>query len=90
MRLGLRLAPELIATDATRSFVACRPLGVILAVMPWNCPFWQVFRFAAPALMAGNAAVLKQSCERKLNRDSGFRLIARRSSCRLGHARLYI
>ena len=55
------LAPEIVATDARKSFVAFQPLGVILAVMPWNFPFWQVFRAAAPALMAGNAMVLKHA-----------------------------
>jgi succinate-semialdehyde dehydrogenase / glutarate-semialdehyde dehydrogenase len=50
-----------IQSDASRSFVAFQPMGLLLAVMPWNFPFWQVFRFAAPALMAGNAGVLKHS-----------------------------
>ncbi len=55
------LKDEQVQTEATKSFVTYRPMGVILAVMPWNFPFWQVFRFAAPALMAGNAAVLKHA-----------------------------
>jgi succinate-semialdehyde dehydrogenase/glutarate-semialdehyde dehydrogenase len=55
------LAPETIASDASKSYVRADPLGVLLAVMPWNFPYWQVFRAAAPALMAGNVVVLKHA-----------------------------
>jgi succinate-semialdehyde dehydrogenase/glutarate-semialdehyde dehydrogenase len=74
------LSDEIIQTDAMKSFVTFQPLGIVLAVMPWNFPFWQVFRFAAPALMAGNAGVLKHSSNvcgcaiaiEKIFRDAGF------------------
>jgi succinate-semialdehyde dehydrogenase/glutarate-semialdehyde dehydrogenase len=55
------LKRETVQTGASKSFVSFQPLGVVLAVMPWNFPFWQVFRFAAPALMAGNTGVLKHA-----------------------------
>nr|WP_315224804.1 NAD-dependent succinate-semialdehyde dehydrogenase [uncultured Flavobacterium sp.] len=57
----LFLAQELVATEATKSYVTFQPMGVILAVMPWNFPFYQVIRFAAPAIMAGNTGVLKHA-----------------------------
>jgi len=55
------LADDVVQTNATRSYIAYQPIGPILAVMPWNFPFWQVFRFAAPALAAGNVALLKHA-----------------------------
>ena len=74
------LSDETIDSDASDSFISYEPLGVLLAIMPWNFPFWQVFRFAAPSIMAGNVAILKhasnvpQSAEaiEKIFLESGF------------------
>ena len=74
------LSPEIVKTTAQKSYVAYEPLGIVLAVMPWNFPFWQVIRFAAPAFMAGNAAILKHAsnvpqCALAIEeafRDAGF------------------
>jgi succinate-semialdehyde dehydrogenase / glutarate-semialdehyde dehydrogenase len=69
-----------VSTEASKSFIAFQPLGPVLAIMPWNFPFWQVFRFAAPALMAGNVGLLKHAANvcrcsltiEKVFREAGF------------------
>ena len=74
------LADEVVPTEAHKSYIAHRPVGVVLAVMPWNFPYWQVLRFAAPAVMAGNAGVLKHASNvpgsalaiEKVFRQAGF------------------
>jgi succinate-semialdehyde dehydrogenase/glutarate-semialdehyde dehydrogenase len=55
------LSDELVSTEASKSYIAYQPIGIVLAVMPWNFPFWQVFRFLAPGLMAGNCGLLKHA-----------------------------
>ena len=74
------LRDQEVVTDQMRSFVSYQPIGVVLAVMPWNFPYWQVFRFAAPTMMGGNAAVLKHASNvpgcalaiEEIFRDAGF------------------
>lgn len=86
------LADELIESDADESFVSYDPLGTVFAVMPWNFPFWQVFRFAVPTLMAGNTALLKHSSKvfgcaahiEEIFREAGFPEYAFQN-LRIGH-----
>lgn len=75
-----QLADEQVKTEGSRSYIRYQPLGPILAIMPWNFPFWQVFRFAAPALMAGNTGLLKHASNvpqsalaiERIIREAGF------------------
>ena len=74
------LSKKEIATDSKKSFISFQPIGLVLAIMPWNFPFWQVFRFASPTLMAGNVGILKhasnvQGCAKQIEKlflEAGF------------------
>jgi len=76
----LYLSPQMVETEAQKSYVRFDPLGIVLAVMPWNFPLWQVFRFSAPSVIAGNAALLKHASNvsgcalaiEDLYREAGF------------------
>ena len=74
------LSKKEISTDSKKSFISFQPIGLVLAIMPWNFPFWQVFRFASPTLMAGNVGILKhasnvQGCAKEIEKlflEAGF------------------